>query len=108
MKETRERSIFPNRSKKQTRGVLVVVSPFVTPHDSPGGASLPVLYSTTRDGGESRPISANEAHTSGLNNGVDDDGIPDKQKVSFERERERERERREGTNHLSYWATVLE
>ena len=84
MKKMCERSICPNVTGKETQEVLVVIGTLVTPHDCPGGTSLPVLHSTTGDGRESRPICANETHSLGLNNGIDDDGIPDKEKMSFE------------------------
>lgn len=104
MKKRCERSICPNGARKQFGEVLVVIGAFESPHDGPGGTSLPIFHSATRDGGESRPISANEAHALGLDNGIDNDGIPVKQRMSFEDKKKR----KEKTNHMSYWAIVLE
>jgi hypothetical protein len=92
MKKRCNGSICPNKTRKQTGEVSVVISAFVTPHDGPCDTSLPVLNSPTRDGGKSRAVSTDEAHALRLDNGIDDDGIPDEQEMSLEREREREQE----------------
>jgi len=54
----------------------VVVSSLVTPLHGPGDTSLPVLYSTFSEDGEGGCSSPDEAHTLGLNNGIDNDGVP--------------------------------
>ena len=77
-------SICPNRTQKERRiiyrkaskGLLVVISTFVTPLDGSSDASLPVLHPAASENREGRQIVANEAHALGLNNGVDDDRVP--------------------------------
>jgi hypothetical protein len=54
----------------------VVVSTFVSPLDHPCDAPLPVLHSATGEGRERGAIGTNEAHALGLDDSVDNDGIP--------------------------------
>ena len=54
----------------------MVVGTFPSPLDAPRNSSLPVLHSATSKSRESRQLGTNETHAVGLNNSVDDDGIP--------------------------------
>lgn len=63
--------------KKHKLEGLVVISALVTPLYGPCGTSLPVLHSAASKNGEGRPVGTNEAHAVGLNNSIDDDGVPD-------------------------------
>ena len=54
----------------------MVISTLESPLHGPRDAPLPVLYSTTGEDRECGAISTNETHALGLDDSIDNDGIP--------------------------------